>query len=389
VEAYSRERIVGFTEGRLGLWETLQSWLHPAPTDHGPVEWAGEALFPARETGSFQWGYIRADGRWVLPCGFGSAGVFSEGVAIVSTPEGTALVNGAGALTPLDFHVAGIHEYWGGSPGRCSCGRIRAQGKMQAVYLDKSGRQISIRLTDSSRFPGSGMPFSDDRAVLETWEKGTETSRSGSKRSVFVDLDGTQVTPDFFDARPFAEGLAPVHTREGWGYLDPEANWVLKPQFESATPFSDGLAQVSGRRVIDRAGKTVFTLDGKHRVEPFAEGRAAVNVWDGKNHRHGYLAADGSFAVPAKFSRTQAFSEGVGAVLHPKEGWGYIDRDGAFAIPPGFSEAGPFVDGLARVAVSIGKFDPNFGTLQREGYIDREGSWVRSWEKNRPPPVRL
>lgn len=370
-----------------GLWDTLRTWLRGDPEADEPVAWAGEALFPARRGGATPWGYVRPDGRWVHPPTFATAGVFSEGFALVNDAGGSALLSGEGTRIRLPLHVHGVHEYWGGAPARVSCGRVRAQDGLGTAYFDTQGSRVDIRLADLSRFVGYGHPYSDDRGLVESWERGSPTSRSGNHRRAFVDLDGVQVTPDFADARPFAEGLAPARASDGWGYVDPQGNWVIEPRFDSASAFSDGLAKVRGQ-IIDRDGQIVFDGREYHAIEPFSEGLAAVNVYARGRHRHGYLDRDGVLAIPATYHQTTSFSEGRGAVL-TRKGWGYIDRTGDWLIRPRFSTAGPFVDGLARVHQQVGPFVRSFGTRERVGYVDADGEWVCSWEETRPPPALL
>lgn len=52
------------------------------------------------------------------------------------------------------------------------------------------------------------------------------------------------ITPRFFAAYPFKEGLAPVREAGFYGYIDTSGHYVIQPRFEQALPFHDGLARV-------------------------------------------------------------------------------------------------------------------------------------------------
>jgi hypothetical protein len=123
----------------------------------------------------------------------------------------------------------------------------------------------------------------------------------------FLDARGNKViiAPQFDDAQPFSEGLAPVRVGDAdsgrWGYVDTTGRMVIQPKFTWAGPFSEGRAAVTvgdllkGKQgYINRAGEMV--------IEPqfdtaglFVGGRARVfrQQHDALPHAY-YVTMDGT-----------------------------------------------------------------------------------------------
>lgn len=133
----------------------------------------------------------------------------------------------------------------------------------------------------------------------------------------------------------------PMPYGEKFGFLDPSGNkMVIAPQFDDAQPFSEGLAPVrvgdadSGRwGYVDTTGRMViqpkFTWAG-----PFSEGRAAVTVGD---------------------------------LFEGKQG--YINRAGEMVVEPQFNTAGLFIGGRAKVSKQEGDALPQLYYLTMDGAL--------------------
>src|SRR5205085_2679646 len=52
------------------------------------------------------------------------------------------------------------------------------------------------------------------------------------------------IAPQFDDAGPFAQGLAPVKRDGLYGYIDMGGSWRIPPRYQSADVFSEGLGAV-------------------------------------------------------------------------------------------------------------------------------------------------
>ena len=159
--------------------------------------------------------------------------------------------------------------------------------------------------------------------------------------------------PQYEDALPFSDFLAPVKVDGKWGYINGEGKFIIEPRFEDAYLFSDQAAAVK------EGGKWGFiSRSGKFLVEPkyenaavFRQGLAAVK-WEGK---WGFITKTGEMAIPPRLEQVYFFQEDrCGAWADGK--WGYIDRKGDFVIPPKYDEVLAFSEGLAAVNVG-GKRD--------------------------------
>ena len=154
----------------------------------------------------------------------------------------------------------------------------------------------------------------------------------------------------------FQEGRCLAVGTKGFGFVDRDGLWRVRPSFASALPFfSDGLAGVMTRAKI------------------------------GKPATCGYVDKTGRMVIPAWFSGAWFFSEGLAPVnvggraaspLFARGGrWGFIDKKGRFRIKPTYTTAFPHYTGLAAVCVG-GDNRRGFSRGGKWGYIDKAGQWV-------------
>jgi hypothetical protein len=233
----------------------------------------------------------------------------------------------------------------------------------------------------------------------------------------YIDRSGEMVIqPQFAQAGPFSEGLAPAGSGDRWGYIDEQGGWVIEPRFRMAAAFSEGLAHVRAEfgepyGYIDPAGRWIF-LPQFQAADPFKGGRAIVGAITGIGALKGRIdAADASdwrwreidkqgrvlgrvrrdyshpfgedglrpvfggrigfenraskMVIPQRYEETTGFSEGLAAVREPGGKWGYIDTAGNWVVQPEYGWANPFADGLGEVIIDA-----------RAGYVDRIGKVV-------------
>ena len=166
--------------------------------------------------------------------------------------------------------------------------------------------------------------------------------------------------------------LFPVEEHGKWGYIDKTGKIVISPEYYDANPFIEGLALIQpfpvlGRRairvlIIDKSGKMVGSKIYAY-AQAFSEGLALVVIAGEEKSGYGYIDKTGKM-VTSRYDFAKSFSEGLAAV---KDGgkWGYIDKTGKMVIPPQFSEAYRFSEGLATVKDG-GQW----------GYIDKTGKMV-------------
>ncbi|HMP50939.1 MAG TPA: WG repeat-containing protein, partial [Candidatus Melainabacteria bacterium] len=152
---------------------------------------------------------------------------------------------------------------------------------------------------------------------------------SDNLRWGFVNKEGKMIIqPQFLEAGTFSEGLAPVKTDAGWGYLDRSGKVVLEG-FDEAGVFSEGLAAVK----IPSNGPL---------VEKFGNDSAAL--W-------GFIDSTGNFVIKPQFQDAGPFREGLSAVASGGK-YGFIDRDGTFEIKPQFDLACNFSGNRAAILIN-------------------------------------
>jgi outer membrane protein assembly factor BamD len=178
--------------------------------------------------------------------------------------------------------------------------------------------------------------------------------------------------PQYEDALPFADFLAPVKQDGKWGFINGEGRFIIEPRYEDAFLFSDQAAAVQeGGKwgFINRSGK--FLVEPKYQSAAiFRQGLAAVR-WEGK---WGFIDKTGEMVVPPRFEQVYFFQEDrCGAFADGK--WGFIDRQGEFVITPKYDEVLAFSEGLAAVNLGGKKDGSKFegGTWR---FVNLEGQEV-------------
>lgn len=202
-------------------------------------------------------------------------------------------------------------------------------------------------------------PFGDGLAIVR---------KNGTLR--IIAEDGTvQKTLDrniLSAAGGYGDGMAPVRTETGCGYMDREGKQVLG-SYERTTVFCNGVAAVMADgqwQIIDTEGSVILggledvVLDGLGRcsacrvILASANGGYALYALDGKKiNEEEYEAADA------------AGPDGITAV--EKDGlWGYIDTEGNWILEPRYEAAKSFCNGLAGV-----REEGLWGFIDRSGEI--------------------
>ncbi len=139
-----------------------------------------------------------------------------------------------------------------------------------------------------------GLPRPTSRQLMSTYRDGLAIAANHTGRG-FIDKEGKERIPfEYFDSKPFSEGLAAVcrpvdgeKAYDEWEYIDTEGKQVIPPLFSSAGQFSNGMAVVEisihasmdelsyadGREyegesnaVINRQGKILFA--SQHKIIP-------------------------------------------------------------------------------------------------------------------------
>jgi len=227
------------------------------------------------------YGYIDTTGKLVLPQKYQTADTFVKGTAAVRMPD----------------------DKWG--------------------VIDKTGRFIIPPNYDGV------FPFYENVGIAITI-KNKKPSPFDQELSDFVvefyDLDGTVVArPEFFVFGIFENGLVPIMTKSGMGFVDKRGNLTIAPSFERASGFSEGLSPVRVNKkwgYINPSGK--FVIDPAFDdALPFSEGLARVAV----NGKQGYIDSSGKYTIQPQNWEVFQFEDGL--AIARGQGWrGYIDKTG-------------------------------------------------------------
>jgi len=300
-----------------------------------------------------KWGYIDHTGSIAITPQFEEAGFFYEGRAAVRQNGLWGYVDGVGSVViQPTFSLAsrfsnGLAYVRRGTPGDKTSTSAYINPSGQVVF-ECTGTRADVRLSSAR----CGRQFYEG-FVAEAIE-------------VFrcVDDAGRPIDKEY----PCKALLI-----DSWGYYDKSGALTIRGPFHSGlSRFSGGLAAVQpyGQKLmgfINSAG--TFVVPPKfERAEAFSDGLAAVKnggLW-------GFIDSTGKQVVEPRFQSASAFSEGRAVVGLGGGVWGYIDKSGAMVIPPRFKDTGPFSEGLAPVCCEDGK------TV----YIDSSGRLAFQ-----PPPI--
>jgi hypothetical protein len=298
-----------------------------------------------------KWIYLDESGKQAINTSFASAGIFSEGLALVSNDQ-----NKYGYINEKGDYV--IQPQYSGatyfSEGLAFV--LSSEGYPQCI--DTKGKVLfELKQADLATAFHDGLA----RIIMQ--------GKTG-----FVDRTGKMViTPNLDEAGDFHEGMALTkkHSGDGtlYGYINKEGKVIVEPQYIFARDFSDGLGMV-----VDAHQKGGYiNKEGKMTIEPtytrgteFSDKYAMVfsDQWY-------YLDKNGKTKGIGMYQGVNKFQNGLAGVESDHK-WGYVDENGKLVIQPQFDDESNFFDnGLATVKVN-GKY----------GIIDKKGKYVANPQYN-------
>lgn len=171
--------------------------------------------------------------------------------------------------------------------------------------------------------------------------------------------------------KPLMDGIIVVRDEKGKvGAYDLSGALLLPAAYASIQPMGRGILCIGEEyhqyRLCRRDGSRL-TDEIFYSVEPFSEGRAAVNI----DKKWGFIDRSGTMVIAPQFRKLghlEGFHEGYALVMKGKKTT-FIDKTGqiAFHLPAGLEFPWHFSAGIAPL-IKDGKW----------GFIDRSGSVVVS-----------
>ncbi|WP_257670688.1 WG repeat-containing protein [Parapedobacter tibetensis] len=251
------------------------------------------------------WGFLHAEGKWIIPPQFDWAMDFSDGHALVRKDTHYGYIR-------TDGKRLGKLRYEDAFPFSQGLAPVKHRGRY-GVINDKGRWVVSPRYE-------LVLPFTHNRALVV---------RNGL--SGFIDKEGKEVVPPSYDdATPFKDGLAIVRRDGIFGLIDSMGKEVVPPIHKSIVTLDNG-----GYRITDKYGRVGETgANGGLRFEvvyeQLLEAYESIRLFQ-REGKYGFADTTGKMIADAIYTDAGVFSEGRAAVkLQDK--WGYIDRSGHLVI---------------------------------------------------------
>ena len=236
-------------------------------------------------------GFIDRNGKVVIKPTLFAYGNHQDGIVngLIKTDSNKYIDIRTGKEVSEDFYYQQtevIHKLTAKKFWDDSFGFVDPQGNTiiepKFVYAEEFKEGLAPVVVDGPCFYNSSTAVCSD---TEFFPIGTKTQPTKACQFNFVDEKGKFISSQtYLEVKQFSEGLAPVKTKDGWGYIAKDGKLVIKPQFEKAEPFSEGLAKVKNDGsygYIDRKGKLVIKLKF-NVVTNFSNGLAAVGYYADK-----------------------------------------------------------------------------------------------------------
>ena len=252
-----------------------------------------------------KFGFIDKNGTLVVPCIYGSADEYWEGMACIEMDGKWGFIDKNGTLVvPCIYDSA--YEYHEG----LAC--IEMDGKWG--FIDKNGTLVVPCIYEKA------FPYSEGLAQVE------KEGKWG-----FIDKNGTIVVPCIYGfAYNYYEGLAAVANDNQWGFIDKSETLVVPCIYDEVKYYSEGLASVTEDHkfgFINKNGTLVVPCIYDSAYD-YCEGLAEVE----KDGKRGFIDKNGTLVVPCIYDSTDEYCEGMTYVEMDGK-YGFIDKNGTLVVP--------------------------------------------------------
>lgn len=149
-----------------------------------------------------------------------------------------------------------------------------------------------------------------------------------------------------------ADGYTKVGLKDGYQIIDVKGNPVDNRLYKSLKYLPEQqlfVGDATGKScLINRDGEVIVEAERDvDKIYPSSNGLFKVM----KDHRYGYIDADGRLVIPLKYQTADAFADnGLAYVTYPSGKGGYINKEGSLVIQARYDSGSSFKFGLAAVS---------------------------------------
>lgn len=359
------------------------------------------------------WGFVDAKGKWAIDPQFS----YSEETCNISPYDNLYYSNLLSKVPGVfDSDLLPVNGFTHGDMG-------------SKYYINKRGEVVIGKLADAYELNEDLAPCRFASGDDYVWR-----FVNGQGDTVIDDLKVAYAPGSQPLLTCFTGGRAFLGNDKGkWACIDASGSWALRSAEDDSAPYvyDAPIVFVDGRgidrstcEIIDTEGNRLGTIDrglageddlgrdlrgGRYYFDGAVYDETGAKVVGGisdigyfsdgvcpaeSGGWWGLLNADGSWAISPRYQQINNVSNGLVFAMDPATGlFGYADLDGDWVVHPrfrGFSKetlskeipsgfSATTADGLALV-MSVGMWSDPKNSSNREGWIDRSGNWVVSWQ---------
>lgn len=171
----------------------------------------------------------------------------------------------------------------------------------------------------------------------------------------YIYPDGSvAIDRDFFEAAPFADGLARVFSEIGIGYINKDGKIEIYCDYDNFDDFHEGMARVAEKNVfgyIGKDGELKFNMKST-AIYNYKDGAAAFVVGGliGYIDKESRVLAEPIYTSPDRNRTDEYFRFECGVAPVMKDGrYGFINKEGELVIDAIYDDVHYAVDGIIRV----------------------------------------
>lgn len=231
IDDYSEDMAIVSKNGKKGYIDKSGKVIIPLKYDLAYPFREGMAQVSTHDGSVYHCGYINKSGKEIIPLKYTSASWwFQDGTAVVGEGSKKFVIDKSGKVV-LDLST----KYDGVEP--FSEGLAWVSKNYKCGYIGQSGKEIIPLKYD--------YVWGDTRDIRRNFENGIAPARISGKHG-YIDLDGNEIIPIIHEASgAVSEDVVCMKLNGKWAYYDIEGNQITAYVFDDATEFENGYATVS------------------------------------------------------------------------------------------------------------------------------------------------